>query len=49
MFQNFTMDGNLDFNCIEKFGGGFLWSMVEIKNSFSSISHKMEKENENLV
>ena len=46
---NYTMDVNPGYKYIEKFRGGVLYYMMELKDIISSICFKLKKENGNLV
>ena len=48
-YSQFTMDVDPGYKFVEKFSGGIIWYMMEIKDAISSICFKLKNENGNLV
>ena len=49
VIHNFTMDVNPGYKYIEKFRGGIMWFMMEIKGFISAINFKLRNENGDVV
>ena len=49
IIHNFTMDVDLGYKCIDKFGGGVQWYVIHSKDVISSINFESKNENKEIV
>ena len=48
-FFSFTVTVNPGYKYVSRFAGGFIWDMMDSKDTISSINFRLKNENGNLV